>query len=154
MSICAEIRDIAYNMLYTEGTCTLEQIRVEMRNRGIPLDGNTAATVRATMSQLIRKDENIKRAGRGYYEYVKSKENLDGGMLTKKEKTMELQEDDMKEMDKLEQKALEVIREVGKFDWINGSDEDVDRIRKKIKRLKELNKTLKKECAEYHISLN
>ena len=152
MSLSAEIRNTAYGLFDAEGACTLDKIKEELNNRGIQMEGNNAA-IRAAMSQLVRKDKNVKRTGRGCFEYIRNEETRNEGFHVE-EKIAEVQDDDMIEMDKLEKQALEIIREAGEFDWINRSDEEVDRIRKKVKRVKKLIKTLQKECMDYHISLN
>ena len=153
MSLSAEIRNAAYDLFEAEGACTLDRIKEELNNRGIQIEGNNAA-IRAAMSQLVRKDKNVKRTGRGCFEYTRNEENHDGRFPVEERKIAEVQDDDMIEMDKLEKQALEIIREAGEFDWINRSDEEVDRIRKKVKRVKKLIKTLQKECVDYHISLD
>ena len=153
MSLSAEIRSAAYALFNTGETCTLEKIKKELENRGIQMEGNNAA-IRAAMSQLVRKDQNVKRTGRGCFEYIKNEEKLDNGFSTEEEKVTEAQNDVMIEMDKLERRAAEIIKEAGEFDWINRSDEEVDRIRKEVKRVKKLIKTLQKKCEDYHISLN
>ena len=113
-------------------SASTDKIKEELNNRGIQMEGNNAA-IRAAMSQLVRKDKNVKRTGRGCFEYIRNEETRDEGFHVE-EKIAEVQDDDMIEMDKLEKQALEIIREAGEFDWINRSDEEVDRIRKKGKR--------------------
>ena len=152
MSLNAEICSVAYDLLNKTGNCTLENIRKEMENRGIPLGSNNAS-IRAAMSQLVRKDSNIQRSGRGYFEYIKNKDEKDSFKIAV-EKTIEEQEDIMIGIEKLEQQAVEIIREAGTFGWINQTDEEVNRIRKRIKRVTQLYKTLQKEFINNKISVN
>ena len=66
MSKSSEVRSVIYDLLKTNGNCTLEEVKKESANRGIELDSKSN-TIGLAMGQLLKKDPNIKRTGRGAY---------------------------------------------------------------------------------------
>ena len=133
MSLKAEIRNVAYEVLKRKESCTLEDVKNEVKKRGIQIeDGN--AEIRVTMSQIVKNDPTVRRLKRGYYAYDPEKENeTEPELVTEKMKEVT---NDM--MSGIEQQLLQDVQNVRNFNWIQGTDEEVEAMRKKIKELKQV----------------
>lgn len=133
MSLKAEIRNVAYEVLKRKESCTLEDVKNEVKKRGIQIeDGN--AVIRVTMSQIVKNDPTVRRLKRGYYAYDPEKENeTEPELVTEKMKEVT---NDM--MSGIEQQLLQDVQNVRNFNWIQGTDEEVEAMRKKIKELKQV----------------
>ena len=133
MSLKAEIRNAAYEVLKRKESSTLEDVKNEVKKRGIQIeDGN--AVIRVTMSQIVKNDPTVRRLKRGYYAYDPEKENeTEPELVTEKMKEVT---NDM--MSGIEQQLLQDVQNVRNFNWIQGTDEEVEAMRKKIKELKQV----------------
>ena len=126
MSLKAEIRNVAYEVLKRKESCTLEDVKNEVKKRGIQIeDGN--AVIRVTMSQIVKNDPTVRRLKRGYYAYDPEKENeTEPELVTEKMKEVT---NDM--MSGIEQQLLQDVQNVRNFNWIQGTDEEVEAMRNK-----------------------
>ena len=133
MSLKAEIRNVAYEVLKRKESCTLEDVKNEVKKREKQIkDGN--AVIRVTMSQIVKNDPTVRRLKRGYYAYDPEKENeTEPELVTEKMKEVT---NDM--MSGIEQQLLQDVQNVRNFNWIQGTDEEVEAMRKKIKELKQV----------------
>lgn len=139
MSLRAEIRKITYELLEKTGSCTIADIKKELEGKGIQLEPRNTA-IRVTLSNLAKKDGNIQRSGRGSYIYAKDEQPLEENKYLNNK----VEEDITMEIEKFEQEITNIIKEAGHFDWINESDEAVNNMRKKIKKIKQLHQAIEK----------
>lgn len=133
MSLKAEIRNAAYEVLKRKESCTLEDVKNEVKKRGIQIeDGN--AVIRVTMSQIVKNDPTVRRLKRGYYAYDPEKKNE----TEPEHVTEKIKEGTNDMMSGIEQQLLQDVQNVRNFNWIQGTDEEVEAMRKKIKELKQV----------------
>ena len=146
MSKSSEIRNVAYDLLKANGNCTLEDIKKESANRGIELDpkSNAAGIV---MGQLLKKDPNIKRTGRGIYEYIQADKTTDTDSMDTKKKADGKVCSNAAEIERLEKLVVEIIRKSRCYNLVAGNDEDREDTIECIKNIKHLYKTIEKEFA-------
>ena len=143
MSKSSEVRSVIYDLLKTNGNCTLEEVKKESANRGIELDSKSN-TIGLAMGQLLKKDPNIKRTGRGAYEYIQSDKTAN---MVIKEETDRKECSNAAEIARLEKLVVDIIQKSRNFDLMTGTDEDIYDIRECIKNIQHLYKTIEKELA-------
>lgn len=141
MSAMSQIKEIIYEILVTNGKCTLEDIKNVAVERGIEIS-NESTLVRSTMYQLTKKDKRIQRTGRGIYRLDENKEVDESNDLTKVDcETIEY----LKETEK---RLTVIIDYLKNFNWFQSTDADVSRARKLGISLKKFNETLDKKIKE------
>lgn len=135
MSTMSQIKDIVYNILLSNGKCTIKEIQVAAIENGIMIQpGNTI--VRSTVYQLMKRDPCIQRCGRGRYRYVpeskmEKREMYDNNGMEGDMNDMEaLEESDKKDdilnyPDSAAEEMLKVVRELAHFNMLQANDLDI-----------------------------
>lgn len=137
MSKSEQIREIAYNLLHSNGQCNLSELQNELKAHNIYLSADSALP-RAVMSQLVKSDSKIKRSKRGNYVYTQYTE------VYKMNTSLDLKNNNefLNKLEQAEQIIQTIIGQIQNFDWINCSDDELQYMRLCAQRLQSLQKNL------------
>lgn len=146
MSTMSQIKDIVYNILLSNGKCTINEIQTVAIENGIIIQpGNTI--VRSTVYQLMKRDPCIQRYGRGRYKYVPDSklekivvhdnDNIGGdindmGAVDASDK----KDNVLNYLDSAEEEILKIVKQLAHFNLLQASDLDIQMACERRKKLK------------------
>lgn len=133
MSLKEEIQSAAYDALKEQKSCTLEDIKNAVKKRGIKI-GDESAAIRVAMSKMAKNDPAVRRIERGCYAYDPG----DGNKEKNEYETGSTKEVTKEMTGGIEKQLMQDVEAIRTFNWIKGTDEEVEAMRKKIKDLEQV----------------
>lgn len=142
MSIAEEIRNIAYELLNARGEFSIEDVREKLNEKNIFSDSKNAS-LRVTISQMVKKDPHIVRIERGKYKYTaeileEKKEEED------KNKDEEEMDDWKITLDNAEREVNILVKQIAEFNWLDCKDNEIEYMRNVAQQLKQFQKNITK----------
>lgn len=125
MSSTAKIKRIINQLLKENGECTLDEIKGIAETEGMIFSPKDSL-IRSTMYLIMKKDDSIERIGRGRYRKV----NASTESIKSEDKVMAY-------LDEVEKEMLNILDELESFKWYQASDEEINRMRERGKRIEE-----------------
>ena len=115
LSVDAQIHSAIYDILTTNGSCTIDEVKKELENQGMNLDEHRGCNIRVALSMLQKEDPHIERLKYGHYKYIAVTDE---------------------EWNAAVEWMVRTLRKAKNFDWLREPDLEVKKLRKQINEIR------------------